>query len=63
MDFMQSPPPTGQKSAEISSFLTNASAMPRQPAKPQPPQLAPGSIFSTWSMRGSSSTRNFCATK
>ena len=60
---MVSAPPTGQNNAEMSSRLTMASAIARHPANPQPPQLAPGSIFSTSSMRGSSSTLNFRATK
>src|SRR5210317_1177284 len=38
------------------SPLTMASDNPVQPAKPQAPQLVPGSISFTASMRGSSST-------
>ena len=55
--------PTGQDSASKDSALTHPSANARHPAKPQPPQLAPGRIASTSSILGSSSTLNLCATK
>ena len=60
---MTSFPPTGQKMSSRFGALTAASANARQPAKPQPPQFAPGITFSTSSMRGSSSTLNFFATR
>ena len=40
----------------VEVVFTIASAMARQPAKPQPPQFAPGRQACTSSMRGSSST-------
>ena len=52
-----SAPPTGHFSPSMlpaSAPLTRASAKPPQPAKPQPPQLAPGNCSVTWAMRGSS---------
>ena len=61
--FITSFPPTGQNWLSRFGALTAASANARQPAKPQPPQLAPGITFSTSSMRGSSSTLNFFAMK
>ena len=56
-------PPTGQNLFSKFSSLTIASAKALQPANPQPPQLAPGSFSQTVSIRGSSKTLNFWATK
>ena len=61
--FITSLPPTGQKLLSRLGALTHAWAKARQPAYPQPPQLAPGITFSTSSIRGSSSTLNFFATR
>ena len=60
-----SAPPTGHISPSIepaSAPFTRAAAIPEHPAKPQPPQLAPGRISPTWPKRGSSSTANFLNT-
>ena len=60
-----SAPPTGHISPSIepaSAPLTRAAAIPEHPAKPQPPQLAPGRSSPTWPSRGSSSTANFLDT-
>ena len=54
-----SAPPTGHISPSIepaSAPFTRAAAIPEHPAKPQPPQLAPGRISPTWPKRGSLST-------
>ena len=58
-----SSPPTGQYWLSRLVALTAASAKARHPAKPQPPQLAPGITFSTSSILGSSSTLNLRATQ
>ena len=60
-----SAPPTGHISPSMlpaSAPLTSAAAIPEHPAKPQPPQLAPGRSSATCPNRGSSSTANFLDT-
>jgi len=49
-------PPAQHLFGGMSGSLMTAAAYASQPAKPQPPQLAPGSASVTTSMRGSSST-------
>ena len=61
--FIVSLPPTGQKWLSRFGAFTADSANAWHPAKPHPPQLAPGMAFSTSSMRGSSTTLKRCATR